>query len=115
MTTTNPQTSGSDQDLLDPRTSGYVKAYAWAAIFNAVLMLFKENFEVVHDVMATIGYHHWITHGVLDLIVFFGLGMYFSGQGQKMSGSSAISYLVWSTVIGGGIIGLFNLYHTMAG
>jgi len=101
-----------DNTMLDAKTSGYVKAYAYTAIFNAILVLFKETFPVVHDVMASLG-HHWVTHGVFDLLVFFGLGMFFTAQNQAMEGSKAASYLIWSTIVGGGIIALFNLINVL--
>ncbi|MFK5997925.1 MAG: hypothetical protein QM492_07430 [Rhodobacterales bacterium] len=98
--------------MLDAKTSGYVKAYAYTAIFNAILVLFKESFPIVHDVMASLG-HHWITHGVLDLLVFFGLGMLFAARNETMEGSKAVTYLIWSTIVGGGIIALFNLINVL--
>lgn len=107
MSTTH-NTQGVDNELLNAKTSGYVLAYAYTAIFNAILVLLKENIEPVFKFMASLG-HHWVTHGILDLIVFFGLGIYFTSQNKQLTGSKAVNYLIWSTVIGGGIIALFNL------
>jgi len=100
--------SRADNETLDVKTSSYVLAYAWAAIFNAVLMILKESFPAVHNAMAALG-HHWITHGVLDLIVFFGLGILFARNGKQISGNAAVNYLVWGTILGGGIIAGFFL------
>jgi hypothetical protein len=102
-----------ENNMIDAKTSGYVMAYAYTAIFNAILVLFKESFPVVHDVMASLG-HHWVTHGVLDLLVFFGLGILFTGKGKQMTGSTAVNYLIWSTIIGGGVIALYNLVNVLA-
>jgi len=101
----------NDGNLLPTRISSFVIAYAWAAIFNAILVLLKENIEIVHTIMAGLG-HHWVTHSVLDLIVFFGLGYYFAGRNTQITGNKAVNYLIWSTLIGGGIIFAFNVSHT---
>lgn len=111
-TTNNSQTLGTDSELLDAKSSGYAKAYAYAAIFNALLVLLKENVHPVFKLMASLG-HHWVTHGVLVLLVFFGLGIFFTGQNKQLTGTQAVSYLIWSTIVGGGIIFLFNLWHTI--
>jgi len=107
-TNTETRTHGAASDLLDAKTSGYARAYAYTAIFNALLVLLKENVHPVFQFMASLG-HHWVTHGIFDLIVFFGLGIYFTSRNKQIAGSTAVNYLIWSTIIGGGIIALFNL------
>jgi len=107
-TKTATQAQSAASDLLNAKTSGYAMAYAYTAIFNALLVLLKENVHPVFQFMVSLG-HHWVTHGVLDLIVFFGLGIFFTSQDKRITGSSAVNYLIWSTIIGGGIIALFNL------
>jgi len=102
--------SANESDLLPVKISSYVVAYAWAAIFNAIIVLIKENVEIVMKIMASFG-HHWVTHSILDLIVFFGLAYYFAGRDTQITGSQGVSYLIWSTLIGGGIIFAFNLTH----
>jgi len=93
-----------DDEMLDVRTSAFTIAYAYTAIFNAILVIFKELIPAVHDGMAALTGHHWITHGLFDLIVFFVLGFFLLRRGHAISGSAAVNYLVWGTVLGGGII-----------
>ena len=100
--------AGVDDNVLDARISSYTIAYFWAAMFNLVLVIFKESFPAVHDGMAALG-HHWVTHGVLDLIVFFVIGVILTGSGKQITGSAAVNYLIWGTVVGGGGIFLFML------
>ena len=107
------KTQPANDDLLNVKTSSYAIAYAYAAIFNGLLVLLKETVEGVHSLMVSLG-HHWVTHGVLDLLVFFGLGLYFTSRNTQITGSKAINYILWSTIIGGGIIALFNLYNYFA-
>lgn len=111
--TNNTQAQNADNDLLNVKTSSYAIAYAYTAIFNGILVLFKENFEGVHNFMASLG-HHWVTHGVFDLVVFFGLGIYFSSRNTQITVSKAVTYMAWATIIGGGMIAIFNLFHFFA-
>jgi hypothetical protein len=96
--------------LLEPKVSGYVLAYASAAIFNALLVVLKESVESVQALMASLG-HHWVTQGALDLIVFFGIAFYFTAAGKRITGDAAVNYLIWSTIVGGGIIAGFFLFN----
>lgn len=105
MTTTD-QSGGN---MLDAKTSSYAAAYAVTAIFNAILVILKEMIPAVHDGMAAILGHHWITHGVLDLIVFVGVGMLLSRRNYQVSGSTAVNYLIWGTILGGGLVAGFFL------
>jgi len=103
MTTT--EHSGGN---LDTRTSSFALSYAVTAIFNAIVVWLKEAIPAVHDGMAAILGHHWITHGVLDLIVFFALGYYLTSRGYRTSGSMAVNYLIWGTILGGVmVVGFF--------
>ncbi len=106
MTTQN--NNATHDDLLDPKISSYVLAYAITAIFNGLLVVLKESVEAVVNLMAALG-HHWVTQGALDLIVFFGLAFYFTAAGKQISGTAAVNYTIWSTIIGGGIIAGFFL------
>ena len=107
-TSAQTHVQGTGSDMLDARTSGYIKAYAVTAILNAVIVLLKEKIDAVHELLAIVG-HHWVGHGILVVAIFFGLGAFFSSQHKEMAGATAVSYLVWSTLIGGGIIALFFL------
>ena len=111
-TTNNSQTLATGGDLLDAKISGYAKSYAYTAIFNMLLVLLKENVHPVFKLMASLG-HHWVTHGVLVLLVYFALGKFFTSQNKQMTGLQAINHLIWGTIIGGGIIALFNLWNTI--
>jgi len=105
MTTTD-QSGGN---MLDVKTSSYAAAYGVAAIFNAILVLLKENIPAVHDIMVAVFWHHWIAHGVLDLIVFFLVGILMARRNYQISGATAGDYLIWGTILGRGIIARFNL------
>jgi len=100
MTTTTTNPAQTDSDMVNAKITGYGKAYSIAVIFNALLMMAKESSPALLGFMKALG-HHWVSHGAFVLIVFFGLGMYFSSTGKQMSGSSLVNWIVGSTILGG--------------
>ena len=99
-TTTTTNTAVHDYEMVNAKIAGYGKAYSIAVIFNALLLMLKESVPGVQDFMKALG-HHWISHGAFVLIVFVGLGIYFSNSGKEMSGSSLVNWIVGSTILGG--------------
>ena len=70
----------------------------------------KESSATVHDGLASIFGHHWVGHGILDLIVFLVLGFVLSRGGRNMTANGVVKVVVGGTVIGGLIIvGFFGL------
>jgi hypothetical protein len=105
MTTTHQHSTTADSDRVSANVAGFGVSYAIACIFNAIVVVLKEAYPAVHDGMAAITGHHWVTHGLLDLIVFIALGYYLSrGEGLHMTGNTLVSWIVGGTVIGGLII-----------
>ncbi len=100
--------SAGTGEMLDSKTSAYVVSYAVTALFNGLLVPIKEKVPFILDAMKAAG-HHWVTQGVLDLVIFFALAMWLSGRGRQISAASGVSYLIWSTVIGGLLIAGFYL------
>jgi len=54
-------------------------AFGWAAaitiLFNSVLASAKDYYPPLNKAMAALTGHHWITHGLADVVLFFGLGL----------------------------------------
>ena len=109
MATTTNTTGTPDSEMLDARTTGYGMAFAITALFNTFLLVFKENVPGVQDLMTAVTGHHWISHGLLDLIVFVGLGIYLSRGGRQMTGSALTNWISGGVVIGGGLLGAYFL------
>ena len=87
--------------------TGYGISYSITAIFSALLVVLKESNEAVHGLMVALTGHHWVTHGVLNLILFVVLGMIFSRQDLNMSGNILIKLVVGSTILSGLIIATY--------
>ena len=59
-------------------TIGFGISYAITSVFSALLVVLKESSETVYNLLAAMTGHHWVTHGVLDIVVFLVLGFVFS-------------------------------------
>ena len=58
-------------------------AFGWAAaitiLFNSALACAKDFYSPLNQFMASLSGHHWITHGLADVVLFFGLGLILLG------------------------------------
>ncbi|NOZ37110.1 MAG: hypothetical protein GXP11_03385 [Gammaproteobacteria bacterium] len=91
------------------RVTGYGISYAITSILSALLVVLKESNESVLNLMVSLTGHHWITHGLLDVILFVALGALLSSRNITMSGNTLISTVVGSTILSGLIIAGFFL------
>jgi uncharacterized Tic20 family protein len=87
---------------------------AITSILSALLVVVKElNENSVLAWMKGLTSHHWITHGLLMVIVFFvigwGLAKLNNGEGLKMTPSRLVCVIASGVVIGGLIISGFYL------
>lgn len=95
---------------LDRASAAFALSASIAILFNTVLTWVKESSPALHDWMAALTGHHWTTHSIFDLIVFFGLGVVFmsTGTADRMSGATLIKTVIGCTVAGGlGLLGWF--------
>jgi hypothetical protein len=89
-------------------------SFAITSLFSALLVVLKEtNEKTVLAWMKAATPHHWITHTLLDLIIFVVLGVVLAkandGQGIKISPDRLNSFIVGSFVISGILIAGFYL------
>jgi hypothetical protein len=103
--------------MMDQLANKYTRGFGISLIimmlFNAVLTVTKESFEPLLKGMAAITGHHWITHGIIVVILFFILGFIFSGaQSEESSWPNARAMSIGTIVsaaIGAILIGGFYL------
>ncbi|EKO3492975.1 hypothetical protein LIA75_004030 [Vibrio fluvialis] len=100
------QTSQHKPETSNAITIGFGLSYAITSVFSALLVVLKESNEEVHSVLAAITGHHWVTHGLLDIIVFLVLGFVFHRicDCSRMKVASVITFVVGSTVLSSLII-----------
>lgn len=80
-------------------------------IFNTALAWIKDAYDPLNTFMAHLTSHHWITHGLADVILFFLLGWLFM-RWRTVSGLTnlLIASVAVATVVGGvGLAGWFLL------
>jgi len=104
-----------DKELSNATVSFGLSA-AIVNILNGLLVILKEtNQDTVLAWMKTVTIHHWITHGLIDLVLFVGIGFILSktngGKGVSMTANALIMALVLSVVIGYGLIAGFFLFE----
>ena len=78
---------------MDQMTNKYAQGFGISLIimmlFNAVLTVVKESYEPLIKGMAAISGHHWITHGTIVVVLFFILGLVFSGTRSEETSCNA--------------------------
>jgi len=99
---------------LSKRTVAFGIAVAVACVINAVLVVFKEKSASVMFGMKQLTGHHWITHSVIVVVFFLGLGSLLAVvQGQRricMTARSLIGTVVSGVALAGLIIIGFYLF-----
>jgi hypothetical protein len=85
------------------------------SLFNALLVVIKETNETTILAWMKAAGHHWITHGVLDLVVFVVLGFALAkfGQEWRRTPGKVTASAVGGVVVGALIIAAFYLRHLM--
>jgi hypothetical protein len=88
-------------------SAAFALAAAAACIFNTLLAWAKDAYAPLNKLMGSLTGHHWITHGLADCILFFGLGWILSkgSFADTVSPDKLTSILIWSVV--GASVGLF--------
>jgi hypothetical protein len=97
-------------------TKSFGLSFAITSVFSALLVIVKESSEEgVLALMKAVTGHHWVTHGLIDLIFFVFLGWALSkvnkGDGLKMSANGLVSYIVGAVLISWILISGFYLLH----
>lgn len=100
------QTTKHSSETIGAGVSGFGLSYAITSVLSALLVVLKESNEAFHDVLTVITGHHWVTHGLLDVVVFLMLGFVFYRKcdGSRFTMNALIMIVVGATVISGLII-----------
>jgi hypothetical protein len=97
--------------LMEKYSAGFGLSLIVTSLLNAIILLCKElNASIMSALKSALG-HHWTTHGVILIIVFFVLGFIFSGMklGTKLDSRKMMKYIIWAVTISGVIIAGFFL------
>ncbi len=100
--------------MIDSRLGRSSSAFALAAaitiLFNTALACAKDANQPLSRYMASVTGHNWTTQGLVDLILFFGLGLVFmkAGRAGNIDPWRLISLVVAAVVVGS--VGLVAWY-----
>ena len=96
---------------LKPCAKAASLSLAVTCVLNGLLVFLKELNKGVFDFMKTVTVHHWVTHGIFDVAVFFLLAFVFGkmrgGQGPAVSDEATINILIGGVVAGLALILVF--------
>jgi hypothetical protein len=93
----------SESPKLSAATSSFVLAAALTVVFNTVLACAKDTFAPLKDFMKSLTDHDWTTHGLIDILLFAGLGLFFmkSRMTEHVNPRRLIGVLVFAVASAG--------------
>ncbi|MGL1893053.1 MAG: hypothetical protein OCD02_15570 [Spirochaetaceae bacterium] len=94
-------------NVMDKSFSGYSLSFFITAITTAILVVLKESFSGLHDVMAIMTGHHWVTQGIFTIVLFYALTFLFHKKDYRFTLKKNLNFLIWGTVLSSVIITLF--------
>ena len=96
-------TTGSEAPKLTAATSGFVLAAAISVLFNTALAWAKDAYAPLKAFMRSLSGHDWTTHGLVDLLLFVGLGFIFMNTkvAEKIDANRLIRVLIGAVGVAG--------------
>jgi hypothetical protein len=93
----------SETAKLTAATAGFVLAAAIAVLFNTALACAKDAYAPLKDFMKSLSGHDWTTQGLVDLLLFVGLGFIFTitRVAEKINANHLIGVLVGAVGVAG--------------
>jgi hypothetical protein len=95
--------AGPDSRKLTASTSAFVLAAAITLLFNTALACGKDAYAPLKAFMKSLTGNDWTTHGLVDLVLFVGLGFIFMSvrMAEKIGASRLIAVLIGAVAIAG--------------
>jgi hypothetical protein len=84
-------------------TLGFLLAAAITVLFNTALACLKDAYAPLKEFMRSLTGHDWTTHGLVDLVLFVGLGFLFASTklAEKIDPRRLIAGLIGAVAIAG--------------
>jgi uncharacterized membrane protein SirB2 len=100
----------ADNSKLGNASAGFGMAAAITILFSTVLACVKDAYKPLNSFMNSVATHNWITHGLVDVILFIALGTIFSKAEmvERIASRRLISFLIAAVIVSG--VGLFVWY-----
>lgn len=101
------------ESTLGKYTRSFGLSLAITSVFSALLVVVKELNEGLLNWMKAVTPHHWITHGVMDVLLFIVIGFVLAqlngGKGVSISERGVTSAIVGGVIVGGLVVAGFYL------
>ncbi len=103
--------AGGREAAIERTAAAFGLSAAVTVLFNTVLAWVKDAYPPLNSLMAAATGHHWRTHGIIDVVVFFLLGYFFLTQGRttKITDRLVIGVAAAAVIAGGGLAAWFFL------
>jgi hypothetical protein len=99
------RTLADRETTLDQASTAFGLSAAITIVFNTLLAWVKDAYDPLNNFMASLTGHHWITHGLADVALFFVLGWLFMRWGVRVGGMTLVKIVAAAVVLGGGGLG----------
>lgn len=79
-------------------------------ILNTLLAIAKDLYPPLQNMMGSLSGHHWITHAIFDIVIFFALGyfIYLTKSTKTINSDKLVTWLYRSVFVSvAGLIGWF--------
>jgi hypothetical protein len=94
-------------------TISYIIAYVITVMFSSLLTIAKDLHAPLKDWMKSLTTHHWVTHGIFVIVLFFFLAFIFDKQktGKKMTADQLSNWVIYGTILSGIILVGFYVFE----
>jgi hypothetical protein len=99
--------------MIDRPTYAFGMGFVIAALFNAVLVIAKQSQPGLFAWMSALTGHHWMTHGLLVMAVFFVSGGSLLFIKPQASTRVVTRYIAASTILSTGVIAGYFFVRTL--
>ena len=98
---------------LNRLTAGFGLSVALMSILNTLLVIVKDTNPPIKDAMKAATGHHWITHGIIVIVLFIVLGYVFSimVKGEDWTPIRIGKYIAYSIILSVAALVGFYLTH----
>jgi hypothetical protein len=99
-----------ENEKLGRSSAGFAMAASITILFSTILAWAKDAYKPLNSFMNVLAWHNWITHGLLDVILFSVLGLILSRASWpgRIAPNRLLTVLVVAVVVAG--VGLFVWY-----
>jgi hypothetical protein len=106
-----PVATATEEAKLERIAAAFGLAAAVTILFNTLLAWVKDSYEPLNAFMKVLTGHHWITHGLADVILFALLGWLFLSRHtiERVSYGLVVGIAAAAVVAGAGLAGWFFL------